>query len=145
MLFYRWFSPQSKLESLMQRLQAAQQEMNDYDGEFEGMLPLIKSTLSLAMQRVWLSFVPSLIAAVPLILVMVCIGSIEDSQLDQQVATTAASVSSVDSADSINDGMTIENSIAVETGVGNEDENACLLYTSPSPRDATLSRMPSSA
>ena len=27
----------------------------------------------------------------------------------------------------------------------NKWENACLLYTSPSPRDATLSRMPSSA
>ena len=27
----------------------------------------------------------------------------------------------------------------------NADLNACLLYTSPSPRDATLSRMPSSA
>ena len=26
-----------------------------------------------------------------------------------------------------------------------EAEEACLLYTSPSPRDATLSRMPSSA
>ena len=26
-----------------------------------------------------------------------------------------------------------------------EQRNACLLYTSPSPRDATLSRMPSSA
>ena len=26
-----------------------------------------------------------------------------------------------------------------------EDVNDCLLYTSPSPRDATLSRMPSSA
>ena len=26
-----------------------------------------------------------------------------------------------------------------------DDWNACLLYTSPSPRDATLSRMPSSA
>ena len=25
------------------------------------------------------------------------------------------------------------------------DKNTCLLYTSPSPRDATLSRMPSSA
>ena len=25
------------------------------------------------------------------------------------------------------------------------EENVCLLYTSPSPRDATLSRMPSSA
>ena len=28
---------------------------------------------------------------------------------------------------------------------GKADDNACLLYTSPSPRDATLSRMPSSA
>ena len=31
-------------------------------------------------------------------------------------------------------------------GIGwTEDRNNCLLYTSPSPRDATLSRMPSSA
>ena len=29
--------------------------------------------------------------------------------------------------------------------VGYEDANACLLYTSPSPRDRTRSRMPSSA
>ena len=28
---------------------------------------------------------------------------------------------------------------------GSMDDNSCLLYTSPSPRDATLSRMPSSA
>ena len=27
----------------------------------------------------------------------------------------------------------------------NDDYRGCLLYTSPSPRDATLSRMPSSA
>ena len=30
-------------------------------------------------------------------------------------------------------------------GLGNGGNNICLLYTSPSPRDATLSRMPSSA
>ena len=30
-------------------------------------------------------------------------------------------------------------------GVGNLDHLACLLYTSPSPRDGLLSRMPSSA
>ena len=29
--------------------------------------------------------------------------------------------------------------------VGTESNKSCLLYTSPSPRDATLSRMPSSA
>ena len=30
-------------------------------------------------------------------------------------------------------------------GYGNPNAKICLLYTSPSPRDATLSRMPSSA
>ena len=30
-------------------------------------------------------------------------------------------------------------------GLGNGEPYCCLLYTSPSPRDATLSRMPSSA
>ena len=32
-----------------------------------------------------------------------------------------------------------------QPGVPPEECGACLLYTSPSPRDATLSRMPSSA
>ena len=39
--------------------------------------------------------------------------------------------------------------VAAMTGIDKEeqrfDTDACLLYTSPSPRDATLSRMPSSA
>ena len=33
----------------------------------------------------------------------------------------------------------------VKTELGDKYVSACLLYTSPSPRDATLSRMPSSA
>ena len=32
-----------------------------------------------------------------------------------------------------------------EIVIGSKEFNICLLYTSPSPRDATLSRMPSSA
>ena len=33
----------------------------------------------------------------------------------------------------------------IKIGMLGSQENICLLYTSPSPRDATLSRMPSSA
>ena len=32
-----------------------------------------------------------------------------------------------------------------DSDIQNEDINVCLLYTSPSPRDKTVSRMPSSA
>ena len=41
-----------------------------------------------------------------------------------------------------NDGVTIAKEIELEDHFENM---GCLLYTSPSPRDATLSRMPSSA
>ena len=41
----------------------------------------------------------------------------------------------------------LQNMISNDINKVNEDNScfACLLYTSPSPRDATLSRMPSSA
>ena len=39
----------------------------------------------------------------------------------------------------------VEADIEVNTIYFDEAHNSCLLYTSPSPRDATLSRMPSSA
>ena len=40
---------------------------------------------------------------------------------------------------------TTENKKTEETPTKLEDSNSCLLYTSPSPRDRSLSRMPSSA
>ena len=43
------------------------------------------------------------------------------------------------------EGLAIMNGTAVMTGVACMAYKSCLLYTSPSPRDATLSRMPSSA
>ena len=44
----------------------------------------------------------------------------------------------------INESITVE-IFGVEQAMIIGDNNTCLLYTSPSPRDATLSRMPSSA
>ena len=47
------------------------------------------------------------------------------------------------------DSMDLTTASVVDHFLGNEEEfrspRTCLLYTSPSPRDATLSRMPSSA
>ena len=45
----------------------------------------------------------------------------------------------------INEGTNYLVSGKIPKKLGNEHPNICLLYTSPSPRDATLSRMPSSA
>ena len=50
-----------------------------------------------------------------------------------------------DVADDIGDMIVVLINIAERNGLTIEDCLDCLLYTSPSPRDATLSRMPSSA
>ena len=42
------------------------------------------------------------------------------------------------------DSTTVRSALDVEA-IGATGDDSCLLYTSPSPRDATLSRMPSSA
>ena len=42
-------------------------------------------------------------------------------------------------------GLAVLNLEGVQTRYENADEQFCLLYTSPSPRDGLLSRMPSSA
>ena len=57
----------------------------------------------------------------------------------QNVASEAAD----DISDAIKDGATIEEAVA--EGIIDAQSEDCLLYTSPSPRDRTRSRMPSSA
>ena len=48
--------------------------------------------------------------------------------------------------DGTKDGWYVENQILIFDAISDlESGKGCLLYTSPSPRDATLSRMPSSA
>ena len=47
--------------------------------------------------------------------------------------------------DAISGASTENDLVIVESGGGLAKADGCLLYTSPSPRDATLSRMPSSA
>ena len=41
--------------------------------------------------------------------------------------------------------FTIDGIVSDESGIKNDIYSICLLYTSPSPRDGLLSRMPSSA
>jgi len=48
-------------------------------------------------------------------------------------------------ADAVQENNAVKPSPGDKNRVEEDNGNGCLLYTSPSPRDATLSRMPSSA
>ena len=76
----------------------------------------------------------------------IAFGDLDDSVLvdlqDEVVRTVNVNVGEGDNDFTITGNQEIER--VIYRG-GDGDDNACLLYTSPSPRDATLSRMPSSA
>ena len=73
------------------------------------------------------------------------------SDIDTNSADYANFVAAVSAAVSTRSDLAFDGTTLTYTGDGNPmadlifDLAACLLYTSPSPRDATLSRMPSSA
>lgn len=85
MFVYRRWSNQQKLNALMEQIQQSQKELNQYEGnEFGEMLPLLKRNLSLSLKRVGLSLVPSLLAGLPLVLVMICL----DADIKQSSAAS---------------------------------------------------------
>ena len=67
----------------------------------------------------------------------------EGTPVDDSYGTVYVSVESVPSIE-LND-YSWQTLKTLYGDLASDDANICLLYTSPSPRDATLSRMPSSA
>jgi len=68
---YRVTSPQKRIGRIKQEAKAAQQELSSYDGEMEGAWPLMKSMLSLSLTRVGIVIPATLLAAYPVVALLV--------------------------------------------------------------------------
>ena len=69
----------------------------------------------------------------------------ERSKLDAELTSNVGGQRTTDTSNSSGDADATNEFIVVTLLVATSKVTTCLLYTSPSPRDATLSRMPSSA
>jgi len=68
---YRVTSPQKKIDRVKQDARAAQQSLASYDGEFDGAWPLMKKMLGLSLKRVGIVVPATLVAALPVIVLLV--------------------------------------------------------------------------
>lgn len=64
-------SPQKKLEQAKQDANAARQAMSSYDGEFDGIFPLMVRSLSTSMRHFGLALGPALLGSLPVLFLMV--------------------------------------------------------------------------
>ncbi|WP_395376218.1 hypothetical protein [Marinicella sp. W31] len=63
-------APLSRIASLKKMLKKAQRNLNQYDGDFDGLKPLAKKALSLSFKRLFLTLIPTLCAVLPLLVIL---------------------------------------------------------------------------
>ncbi|MGE0231970.1 MAG: hypothetical protein AB7O39_03475 [Flavobacteriaceae bacterium] len=71
MELYRLLSPQARIARLRRRLVAAQADLNEFDGPFGEALRRIRTMLSLALRRVLLVLPATMIASLPVLMLLV--------------------------------------------------------------------------
>ena len=75
MWVYRRFSNQEEMAALKPRIKAVQKKLSNYDGEFRGLMPLIRENFNLAGRQLGLALGPALLAGVPVLFVLVWISN----------------------------------------------------------------------
>lgn len=80
MWLYQRSSPQDRIAELMAQSVSLQQQMQAYDGDFDGMLKLSRENLQVSLRRLGYAIGPSLLAGLPVIALLWVIGETSLSQ-----------------------------------------------------------------
>jgi len=75
MWVYRRFSNQEEMAALKPQIKAVQRKLSNYDGDFGGLVPLIRENFSLAGRQLMLALGPAVLAGVPVLFVLVWISN----------------------------------------------------------------------
>jgi len=75
MLLYRLLSPQEKLARLRAETGESRRKLAEFDGELEGLWPLVGESLALSLRQIGTIFVPALIASLPVVSCLVWLDS----------------------------------------------------------------------
>jgi hypothetical protein len=71
MLLYRRFSNQESIAGVKKQQKEQQKVMMDFEGEFNELMPLIRSTLGLGLRQLKLALGPALLASLPVLVLVV--------------------------------------------------------------------------
>jgi hypothetical protein len=67
---YALLSPQRRLAELKEQVRAVRVQLNGYDGEFAGAMPLLRRQITLSLRHLGLTIGPALVAAAPMLAVL---------------------------------------------------------------------------
>jgi hypothetical protein len=81
MAFYRLTSNQAKLAAIKAEMAALRKEIAAFDGPFGEMWGLVGRNLRLALRQLWVTFLPALIASLPVLFLLVWVSNSFDATM----------------------------------------------------------------
>ena len=94
---------------------------------------------------IWISVVLALVAIGLLVWALNTKSDLDNAEQEADAAQSQLEQGKETGSAALKEGKTAYDDVTKQLGATTEDLDACLLYTSPSPRDRQKSRMPSSA
>ena len=70
MLIYRFTSRQAALDEVKAEVLATRSQLQGFEGEFKDLWPILKQNLGLAGRQLWLTFVPAMVASLPVLFIL---------------------------------------------------------------------------
>lgn len=95
---YGWVSPQKKLKDISQNARQARNELATYDGEFDGLVSLVKQVLAHSSKHLGLIVLPALLASLPLLCILVWFSNHFDTVPPQPGETVCLEIHPADRA-----------------------------------------------
>lgn len=98
MLIYRFTSRQAALDEVKSEVLATRSQLQGFEGEFNELWPILKQNLGLAGKQLWLTFVPAMVASLPVLFILAWMANAFDAHQPAAGAPVAVTLTAADGA-----------------------------------------------
>lgn len=93
---YRLISRQEALDEIKTQVVDTRTELQGFDGEFKDLWPILKQNLGLAGRQLWLTFVPAMLASLPVLFVLAWMANAFDATVPPAGAPVPVTLTAVE-------------------------------------------------
>ncbi len=95
---YRFTSRQEALDEVKSQVLDTRTQLQGFDGEFKELWPILKQNLGLAGRQLWLTFVPAMIASLPVLFILAWMANAFDAETPVAGTMVPVTVATTDGA-----------------------------------------------
>ena len=93
---YRFTSRQAALDEVKSQVAATRSELQGFEGEFKDLWPILRHNLGLAGKQLWLTFIPAMVASLPVLFILAWMANAFDAHQPTAGAPVAVTLTAAE-------------------------------------------------